>query len=146
MSEPIGYGVPVVLFLCLHNAGRSLAAKVLLEHYAQGRVQVLSAGSEPSDDLNPAVVAILRERGLDPSHEFPKPLTEAAAMAADVIVTMGCGDTCPAYPGTRYVDWNLDDPAGLRDDAVRVIVDEIDRRVRGLLGQLVGAICPVSLD
>jgi len=128
---------PVVLFLCTHNAGRSLAAKVLLEHYAGGAVEVLSGGSEPADRLNPSVVAVLEERGLDPSREFPKPLTDQAGRAADVIVTMGCGDTCPVYPGRRYVDWPLEDPAGRPVEEVRPIVDEIDRRVRALLDELV---------
>jgi arsenate reductase len=131
--------VPVVLFLCIHNSGRSLAAKVLLEHYARGRVEVRSAGSEPGDQLNPSVVAVLRERGLDPSREFPKPLTDDAARAADVVVTMGCGDTCPYYPGKRYLDWDLRDPAGLPVEDVRPIVDDIDRRVQGLLAELTGA-------
>jgi arsenate reductase (thioredoxin) len=129
--------VPVVLFLCTHNAGRSLAARVLLDHYADGRIDVRSAGSEPAAELNPSVVAILRERGLDPSKEFPKPLTDGVAQAATVIVTMGCGDTCPVYPGTRYVDWELEDPAGQEIDAVRPIVDEIDGRTRALLAELV---------
>jgi arsenate reductase (thioredoxin) len=128
---------PTVLFLCVHNAGRSLAARVLLDHHARGRVEVLSAGSEPGDRLNPSVVAVLEERGLDARQEFPKPLTDATARAADVIVTMGCGDTCPYYPGRRYLDWTLDDPAGLPVDEVRPIVDEIDRRVRALLDELV---------
>jgi protein-tyrosine-phosphatase len=128
---------PVVLFLCIHNAGRSLAARVLLDHYAQGRIQVESAGSEPGDELNPSVVAILRERGLDPSREFPKPLTDETARSADVIVTMGCGDTCPYYPGKRYLDWELEDPAGKPVDAVRPIVDDIDRRVQSLLADLI---------
>jgi arsenate reductase (thioredoxin) len=133
---------PVVLFLCIHNAGRSLAAKVLLDHHAAGRVEVRSAGSEPGNELNPAVVAVLTERGLDPSREFPKPLTDEAARDADVVVTMGCGDTCPYYPGKRYVDWELDDPAGLPVEAVRPIVEEIDRRVRALLAELVAAAAP----
>ena len=137
---------PVVLFLCTHNAGRSLAARVLLDHYARGRVDVESAGSEPADQLNPSVVAILTERGLDPSQEFPKPLTDATARTADVIVTMGCGDTCPVYPGKRYVDWELYDPAGLSVDQARPIVDEIDRRVRELLAELVAVVAePTSL-
>jgi protein-tyrosine-phosphatase len=127
---------PAVLFLCIHNSGRSLAARVLLEHYAEGQVAVYSAGSEPAEHLNPSVVAILRERGLDPSREFPKPLTDETARAADVIVTMGCGDTCPYYPGKRYLDWELDDPAGKSVDEVRPIVDDIDRRVRALLAEL----------
>lgn len=127
---------PVVLFLCTHNAGRSLAAKVLLDHYAQGQVDVRSAGSEPGNQLNPSVVAILTERGLDPTEEFPKPLTDELARVADVVVTMGCGDTCPVYPGKRYLDWDLDDPAGKPVEVVRPIVDEIDRRVQGLLAEL----------
>jgi arsenate reductase len=130
---------PVVLFLCTHNAGRSLAAKVLLDHYAQGRVEVHSAGSEPGDQLNPAVVAVLTERRLDPAMEFPKPLTDETARAADVIVTMGCGDTCPVYPGKRFLDWDLEDPAGRPLEEVRPIVDEIDTRVRALLSELTGS-------
>jgi protein-tyrosine-phosphatase len=125
------------LFLCTHNAGRSLAAKLLLDNYAQGRVDVRSAGSEPGDELNPSVVAILVERGLDPTREFPKPLTDETARTADVIVTMGCGDSCPLYPGKRYLDWELEDPAGRPVDVVRPIVDEIDRRVRALLTELI---------
>ena len=127
---------PVVLFLCVHNAGRSLAAKVLLDHYAKGRVDVRSAGSEPGDGLNPAVVAVLIERGLDPAKEFPKLLTDETAREADVIVTMGCGDTCPVYPGKRYLDWDLEDPAGKPVEVVRPIVDEIERRVQALLSEL----------
>jgi arsenate reductase (thioredoxin) len=127
---------PVVLFLCTHNAGRSLAARVLLDHYAQGQIDVWSAGSEPADELNPSVVALLLERGLDPSKEFPKAITEESAREADVIVTMGCGDACPVYPGQRYVDWKLDDPAGQPVEAVRPVMDEIDRRVRTLLEEL----------
>jgi protein-tyrosine-phosphatase len=129
-------GTPVVLFLCIHNSGRSLAAKVLLEHYAVGRVEVRSAGSEPGHQLNPSVVAVLRERGLDTSREFPKPLTDGDARAADVVVTMGCGDTCPFYPGKRNVDWKLPDPAGLPVEEVRPIIDDIDRRVQALLAEL----------
>lgn len=128
---------PVVLFLCIHNSGRSLAAKVLLDHYAQGRVEVRSAGSEPASQLNPSVVTVLKERGLDPSREFPKPLTDDDARDADVVVTMGCGDTCPFYPGKRYLDWELEDPAGLPVEKVRPIVDDIDERVQGLLAELV---------
>jgi protein-tyrosine-phosphatase len=127
---------PVVLFLCTHNAGRSLAASVLLEHYAQGRVDVRSAGSEPAAQLNPSVVAALVERGLDPSRQFPKPLTDETAQAADVVVTMGCGDACPFYPGKLYLDWDLVDPAGKSVEEVRPIVDDIERRVRSLLGEL----------
>ena len=128
---------PTVLFLCIHNAGRSLAARVLLAHYAEGRLRVESAGSEPGSQLNPSVLTILQERGIDPSQEFPKPLTDETAQSADVIVTMGCGDTCPFYPGKRYLDWELDDPAGRSVDEVRPIVNEIDRRVRALLSELI---------
>jgi arsenate reductase (thioredoxin) len=127
---------PSVLFLCVHNAGRSLAGRVLLDHYGAGRIDVRSAGSEPGTQLNPSVVAILIERGLDVSKEFPKPLTDQDAREADVIVTMGCGDTCPVFPGKRYLDWELEDPAGLPVDAVRPIVDEIDRRARELVAEL----------
>jgi arsenate reductase len=127
---------PVVLFVCTHNAGRSLAARVLLDHYAAGRIRVESAGSEPGDRLNPSVVSILEERGLDVSKEFPKSLTDQAAVDADVIVTMGCGDSCPVYLGKRYLDWELEDPAGKGVDAVRPIVEEIDRRVRELVSEL----------
>ena len=129
---------PVVLFLCVHNAGRSLAARVLLDHYAQGRVEARSAGSEPAEQLNPSVVAVLLERGLDPSGDVPKRLTEAGGREADVVVTMGCGDACPVYPGKRYLDWALTDPAGQPVEVVRPIIDEIDVRVRALLGELVG--------
>jgi len=127
---------PVVLFLCIHNSGRSLAARVLLDHYAGGRIDVRSAGSEPADQLNPSVVAILQERGLDPAREFPKALTAELARESDVIVTMGCGDTCPVYPGKRYLDWELEDPAGKPIEVVRPIVDDIDGRVRKLLADL----------
>ncbi len=127
---------PTVLFLCVHNSGRSLAARVLLDDMAAGRISVESAGSEPGDQLNPAVVAILEERGLDTTKDFPKPLTDARARAADVIVTMGCGDTCPVFPGKRYLDWELEDPAGKPVEEVRPIVDEIERRARLLLDEL----------
>jgi arsenate reductase (thioredoxin) len=127
---------PVVLFLCTHNAGRSVAARVLLDHYAQGRVEVLSAGSEPGDRINPAVLEILSERGLNATKEFPKPVTEELARAADVIVTMGCGDACPVYPNKRYEEWTLPDPAGQSLDSVRPIRDEIEKHVRQLLGDL----------
>jgi arsenate reductase len=127
---------PTVLFLCTHNAGRSLAAKVLLDHYAAGQVDVRSAGSNPASDLNPSVVALLEERGLDPRREFPKVLTEADALESDVIITMGCGDECPVYLGKRYEDWDLDDPAGLAIEEVRPIIEEIEARVQGLLYEL----------
>jgi L-amino acid N-acyltransferase YncA/protein-tyrosine-phosphatase len=134
---------PVVVFLCTHNAGRSLAARVLLDHYAQGRIDVRSAGSEPADELNAAIVAVLFERGLDPSEEFPKPLDDETARAADVIVTMGCGDTCPYYPGKRYLDWDLPDPHGQPVETIRPIVAEIDRRVQALLAELIGGARPI---
>lgn len=130
---------PEVLFLCTHNAGRSVAARVLLDHYAQGRIVVRSAGTDPGSDLNASVVAILAERNLDATKEFPKPLTDDLAKQADVVVTMGCGDTCPVYPGKRYLEWDLDDPAGLPIDEVRAIVDEIDRRVQRLIAELTNA-------
>jgi arsenate reductase len=128
--------VPTVLFLCTHNAGRSLAARMILDSYAEGRIDVRSAGSDPADSLNPAVVQVLRERGLDPSDERPKRMSDDVVEAADVVVTMGCGDTCPYYPGKRYLDWELPDPAGQPVEVVRPIVDEIDRRVRELLVSL----------
>ncbi len=131
--------VPEVLFVCTHNAGRSQMAAALLHHRAAGRVHVRSAGSEPADLLNPAVVQALAEVGLDVSQEFPKPLTDEVVRAADVVITMGCGDACPIYPGKRYLDWELDDPAGQPLESVRPIRDEIDRRVQALLGELVPA-------
>ena len=131
--------VPEVLFVCVHNAGRSQMGAGLLHHHAGGRVHVRSAGSAPGDEINPAVVAAMEEIGLDLSHEFPKPLTDELVQAADVVITMGCGDACPVYPGRRYLDWELDDPAGRPLDEVRVIRDEIDRRVRSLLDELLGA-------
>lgn len=127
---------PVVLFVCVHNAGRSLAGRVLLDHYGAGRVAVYSAGSEPGEELNASVLALLHERGLDTSREFPKPLTNELARDADVVITMGCGDACPFFPGTRYLDWELDDPKGLSVEEARPIVEEIDRRVRALLEEM----------
>jgi len=129
--------VPEVLFVCVHNAGRSQMAAALLDHHAKGRVTVRSAGSAPASELNPAVVAVMAEIGLDLSHAFPKPLTTDAVEASDVVITMGCGDTCPVFPGKRYLDWELTDPAGLPVDQVRDIRDEIDSRVRRLLAELV---------
>jgi arsenate reductase (thioredoxin) len=129
--------IPEVLFVCIHNAGRSVAAAVLTEHYAQGRVRVRSAGSQPGSQINPVVAEVLRERGLNPDRQFPKPLTDEAAYAADVIITMGCGDACPFYPGKRYLDWELTDPAGKNIEEVRPIVDAIDKRVRALVADLV---------
>jgi arsenate reductase (thioredoxin) len=111
---------------------------VLLDHHGRGRVTVRSAGSAPGDHINPAVAQVLTERGLDVSKEFPKPLTTEAARAADVIITMGCGDACPVFPGKRYLDWDLADPAGRSVEEVRPIVDDIERRARQLLAELVG--------
>lgn len=128
---------PEVLFVCVHNAGRSQMAAALLDHHAAGRVVVRSAGSAPAESINPAVVEVMDELGLDLSKEFPKPLTTEAVQAADVVITMGCGDACPVFPGKRYLDWQLDDPAGKTVEDVRPIRDEIDRRVRGLLAELV---------
>jgi len=130
---------PEVLFVCVHNAGRSQMAAALLHHHGQGRVTVRSAGSAPADSINPAVVQAMADLGLDLSHEFPKPLTDDAVRAADVVITMGCGDACPIFPGKRYLDWELPDPAGKTVDEVRPIRDEIDRRVRALLAELVPA-------
>jgi protein-tyrosine-phosphatase len=128
--------MPEVLFVCVHNAGRSQMAAALLDHHAQGRVTVRSAGSAPADEINPAVVAVMDEVGVDLTKEFPKPLTTEAVEAADVVVTMGCGDACPFYPGKRYLDWELPDPAGKPLDEVRPIRDEIDRLVVDLLDEL----------
>ena len=130
-------GIPEVLFVCVHNAGRSQMAAALLERYAAGRVHIRSAGSEPASSLNPRVVEAMGEIGLDISREFPKPLTDDYVRAADVVITMGCGDTCPIYPGKRYEDWELDDPAGQDLDTVRRIRDEIDVRIKKLVGELV---------
>ena len=128
--------MPEVLFVCVHNAGRSQMAAALLDHLAGGRVTVRSAGSEPADRVNPRVVAVMEEIGLDVSREHPKPLTGDAVEAADVVITMGCGDACPIYPGKRYEDWALDDPADADLDGVRRIRDEIAERVRRLVGEL----------
>ena len=134
-----GGPVPEVLFVCVHNAGRSQMAAALLDHHAGGRVRVRSAGSAPGDRINPAVVAAMGELGIDLSKEFPKPLTDESVRAADVVVTMGCGDACPIYPGKRYEDWELQDPAGQPVEVVRRIRDDIDARVRRLLAGLVPA-------
>jgi len=130
--------VPEVLFVCVHNAGRSQMAAALLEDHAAGRVRVRSAGSTPASEVNPAVVAAMAEMGLDLSAERPKGLTEQAVREADVVITMGCGDACPVLPGRRYLDWDLPDPAGLSVEEVRPIRDEIDRRVVALLDELAG--------
>ena len=134
-----GDTVPEVLFVCVHNAGRSQMAAALLDHHANGRVRVRSAGSAPGDRLNPAVVAAMGEVGIDLSKEFPKPLTDESVRAADAVITMGCGDACPIYPGKRYEDWELQDPAGQPVEVVRRIRDDIDARVRRLLAELVPA-------
>jgi protein-tyrosine-phosphatase len=131
--------VPEVLFVCVHNAGRPQMAAALLDHRAQGAVHVRSAGSEPADQLNPAAVDAMSELGLDVSKEFPKPLTDEIVRAADVVITMGCGDACPLYPGKCYLDWDLEDPAGKSLATVRRIRDEIDSRVQVLLAELVPA-------
>ena len=131
--------VPEILFVCVHNAGRSQMAAALLDWRAEGRVHVRSAGSAPANEINPAVVTAMEELGLDLSKEFPKPLTDDVVRAADVVITMGCGDACPIYPGKRYLDWELDDPAGKTVDEVRSIRNEIDRRVQHLLTELSGA-------
>jgi arsenate reductase len=134
--------VPEVLFVCVHNAGRSQMAAALLHHHAAGAVTVRSAGSAPADTINPAVRAVMDEIGLDLSTEFPKPLTDDVVRAADVVITMGCGDACPVYPGKRYLDWELTDPAGRGVEEIRPIRDDIDARVRGLLAELVAAPAP----
>jgi protein-tyrosine-phosphatase len=128
--------VPAVLFLCVHNAGRSQMAMGYFQHLAGDAAVAWSGGSEPGREVNPAAVAAMREVGIDISGEFPKPWTDDIVRAADVVVTMGCGDACPIFPGKRYEDWELEDPAGQGLAAVRPIRDEIERRVRKLLGEL----------
>ena len=122
--------------VCVHNAGRSQMAAGLVKLRSAGRIRVRSAGSDPGEEISPAVVAAMEEVGVDLSEEFPKPLTDEVVRAADVVVTMGCGDACPIYPGKRYEDWTLDDPAGQDLDAVRRIRDEIDGRVQTLITEL----------
>ncbi len=131
--------VPEVLFVCVHNAGRSQIAAALLNHRAQGRVHVRSAGSAPAGEINPAVLEAMQELGIDLTEEFPKPLTDEVVRAADAVVTMGCGDACPVYPGKRYEDWELDDPAGQDLETVRRVRGEIDARVQKLLSELAPA-------
>ncbi|HZG02799.1 MAG TPA: arsenate reductase ArsC [Streptomyces sp.] len=128
---------PSVLFVCVHNAGRSQMAAAWLTHLAGDRVEVRSAGSAPADEVNPAAVEAMREVGIDMSAEVPKVLTTEAVRASDVVITMGCGDTCPVFPGKRYLDWRLEDPAGRGVEAVRPIRDEIRRRVEELIAELV---------
>jgi protein-tyrosine-phosphatase len=127
---------PEVLFVCVHNAGRSQMAAGLVKLRSHGRIHVRSAGSDPAEAINPAVVEAMSEIGVDTSEEFPKPLTDEVVRAADVVITMGCGDACPIYPGKPYEDWELDDPAGQDLEAVRRIRDEIDERVRRLVDDL----------
>ena len=128
--------VPSVLFVCVHNAGRSQMAAAFLTHLGGERVQVRSAGSVPADTVNSAVIEAMGEIGIDISAETPKVLTVEAVQTSDVVITMGCGDTCPVFPGKRYLDWTLEDPAGQGVDAVRPIRDEIERRIRGLAAEL----------
>lgn len=130
---------PSVLFVCVHNAGRSQMAAAFLQHLSGGAVEVRSAGSEPADQINPAAVKAMAEAGIDITAKVPKILTDAAVRASDVVITMGCGDTCPFYPGKRYENWVLEDPAGQGVDGVRPIRDEIRRRVEVLINELVPA-------
>ncbi|WP_331766344.1 arsenate reductase ArsC [Embleya sp. NBC_00896] len=129
---------PSVLFVCVHNAGRSQMAAGFLEHLGAGRIEVRSAGSAPGDRVNPAAVEAMREVGIDISAATPRVLTTEAVRASDVVITMGCGDACPIFPGKRYLDWTLDDPAGRGVEAVRPIRDEIERRIRVLVNELTG--------
>lgn len=131
--------MPSVLFVCVHNAGRSQMAAALLDHHAKGRIEVRSAGSAPAESIHQGVRDAMAEVGIAFGHAHPKPLTEEMARTADVVVTMGCGDACPVYPGKRYLDWRLDDPAGKPIEEVRPIRDAIDRRVRALLLELTSA-------
>jgi arsenate reductase (thioredoxin) len=131
--------VPEVLFVCVQNAGRSQMAAALLDHYAEGRVHVRSAGSDPADRINPNVVRAMAELGIDIGKEFPKPMTDEVVQAADAVITMGCGDACPIYPGKRYEDWEVEDPAEADLDGVRRIRDDIGDRVRRLLGEVAPA-------
>jgi arsenate reductase len=132
-----GRETPEVLFVCVQNAGRSQMAAGLMNLRAAGRVHVRSAGSDPAEEINPVVVEAMAELGVDLGEEFPKPLTDEVVRAADAVITMGCGDACPIYPGKRYLDWELEDPAGKDLDTVRVIRDDIDARVQALLAELV---------
>ena len=129
-------GKPTVLFLCVHNAGRSQMAMGFFSHLAGDRAVAWSGGSEPASSVNPAAVEAMRERGIDISAEFPKPWTDEVVRAADVVISMGCGDACPIFPGWRYEEWVLEDPAGLGIEAVRPVRDEIERRIRALLAEL----------
>jgi arsenate reductase (thioredoxin) len=138
--------VPSVLFVCVHNAGRSQMAAALTASLGGGRVHVRSAGSAPVETINPAVVTVMGEIGLDLSQEFPKPLTDEVVEAADVVITMGCGDACPIYPGKRYEDWVVDDPAGRPPETVRAIRDDIRTRVERLLASLDVPVSPLPVE
>lgn len=127
---------PSVLFVCVHNAGRSQMAAAFLTHLAGDSVEVRSAGSAPADSINPSVVAAMLELGIDISHEVPKVLTTSAVQESDVVITMGCGDACPYLPGKRYLDWELEDPAGQGVASIRPIRDEIKTRIEGLIAEL----------
>jgi protein-tyrosine-phosphatase len=129
-------GLPTVLFLCVHNAGRSQMALGFFEHYAGDKAVAWSGGSEPGNQVNPSAIAAMKERGVDISGEFPKPWTDEIVRAADVVITMGCGDACPVFPGKRYEEWVLEDPAGKGVADVRPVRDEIERRVLTLLEEL----------
>jgi protein-tyrosine-phosphatase len=136
-EEPDVPDTPTVLFVCVHNAGRSQMAAGYLRHFAGDRVEVLSAGSEPKDQINPVAVEAMAEEGIDIASGTPKVLTTDAVRASDVVITMGCGDACPVFPGKRYEDWQLDDPAGQGIESVRVIRDDIKGRIQALLAELV---------
>ena len=127
--------LPEVLFVCVHNAGRSQMAAALTHHLSEGWIAVRSAGSQPGEHIEPAVIDAMQELGIDVTGEFPKPLTDEVVRAADVVITMGCGDSCPIYPGKHYEDWDVADPAGQSLEAVRVIRDDIRRRVQELVGR-----------
>ncbi|MCH6471799.1 arsenate reductase ArsC [Sinomonas terrae] len=136
MSPDTAESRPSVLFVCVHNAGRSQMAAAYLNHLSEGRIEVRSAGSEPAEKVNPAAVEAMLEEGIDIRDETPKILTSEAVKASDVVITMGCGDTCPIFPGKRYEDWELEDPAGKGVEAVRPIRDEIKGRIQTLIGEL----------
>ena len=138
-QDLIGKDQPEVLFVCVHNAGRSQMAAGLVALRSEGKIHVRSSGSAPAEEVNPAVIEAMAELGIDLAEAFPKPLTDEVVRAADVVITMGCGDACPIYPGKRYEDWQLDDPAGQGVDSVRAIRDDIDRRVVALVGELLGS-------
>ena len=140
----LGKMQPEVLFVCVHNAGRSQMAAGLVKLRSDGRIQVRSAGSAPAEQINPAVVEAMQELGIDMSAEFPKPLTDEVMRVFDVVITMGCGDACPIYPGKKYEDWQLDDPAGQDLETVRRIRDELDQRVQKLIDELLPDSAPTE--